>query len=343
MYFIILLVLSILLLKGKNKKVLPVLIVLYSLAFSTRSDSVPDTINYMDMYSGDYVGGVVEPGFLGACSLFRSIGLPFYMFLFSISVVCLSLWRKISKQVIDSKYILLAFIVYMSYMGIYYNGVVLRAYIAIVVVYVGIYYFIIQKKNYLLFCITCLLACLFHLSAFAFFIIPVLLNKKYSNLILLICICGSFALMLLNSSVGLITSILTGITSKLSAIAGDRFSNYLNNVETGVLSLNSIKYLLSGLMCIYVRDKISSEQITEEMNLFLNIYLFGICSYFLLNFIPSASRLAQLFLFFEFIPVTFLYYKAPGKIKWLVQSFVFVIIVTNYISLFRFIPQLYSY
>lgn len=343
MYFIVLLILSVFLLIQKNDKGLSFLIILYCFVFASRSELVPDTLNYIDMFKGNYYGGTVEMGFLTVCTFFNSIGFSFSVFLFLVSIIALFLWKKITRTFIEKKYLILSFIIYMSYMGIYYNGVVLRAYIAIMIVYCGIYGGIIKRKNYFLFYISCLVAGLFHISALAFIVIPLIFNRHYNSYLLYICVGGSFAVMLLGSSIDLITKLLSEVTNRLSILGGDRFGNYLSRAEGGAVSLNSLKYLMSGLICIYVRDKVPRDKITNGTDLFLNTYLGGISLYFILSFIPSASRLAQLFLFFEFIPLTMLYYKAPGKLRWLLQIFIVIVILANYVSLFRFIPQLYNY
>lgn len=296
------------------------------------------------MYNNLHDNESVEQGFLYICRLFNNIGFSFSFFLFFLSVVMLYSWCNITGRILSDRKLLLAFVIFISYMGIYYNGVVIRAYIAIMISYIGIYYFVLKRKKYLLYVSCCIIACFFHISAMAFIIIPFLLDRSFKDIWLYSLLFFSFALMLLNASTGFITNTLLAIVNKLSVLGVSRFSEYISRAEGASLSINSLKYLFSALFYIYMRNKVSVDIKSKRvLDLFLNIYVVGVSLFFILSFIPSASRLAQLFLFFEFVPIVVLASIATKKQKLAINLFISILILANYVSLFRFIPQLYNY
>lgn len=325
-------------------KVFSIFIVLIvSLVCAHRSLSVPDTEPYLNIYMG-YVVGSYEKGYIYLCDFFRNLGFSFTSFLFVISFLGLTIWFSITKNIVSKKHMLLAFVIYLSYMGIYYHGIVLRACFAILINYIGIYWGLLKEKNYLIYYLCVLISIFFHISSILFALLPFIITRKYSKMVLYGVLIFSFLFMLLNKNLTIITNLLTTAMEHLSILGASRLEGYIEDVSKSTLSLNHIKYLLSGLALVFFsNDKYFIGQDSKNFNTFLNIYVIGIVLMFLLSFAPGSGRISQLFLFFEFMPIILLYESIAKSKKIYLQLFIVVLILTNFISLFNLAPAVLHY
>lgn len=325
-----------------NKLSIFLIVMLASIVFANRSLSVPDTIQYVEIFEGE--NGHYEVGYTYICDLLRNFGFSFSSFILLISFVGLVIWFHITAKVVDKKSLLLSFVVYMSYMGIYYHGIVLRACLAILINYVGIYYGIVKNKNYTLFYICNCASLLFHISAILFAPLPLLIRRRYSSKFLYAVLIGAFLFMLLNNSTTFITNILTTIMDRFYMIGGARLGSYIQNTDIASIGLTDIKYLFTGLFLIFMSQFIRPSYARKEtFTIYFNIYIVGLVMLFLLSFAPGSARIAQLFLFFEFLPFTLLYEGIYRSKKKYIKLFLIVLVITNFFSLVRLVPELWNY
>lgn len=316
---------------------------IFCLTCANRSLLIPDTEPYWEIFSG-YITGSYEKGFLFLCDFSRGIGFSFRTFLFFISLIGLSIWLFITKRIIDESKILLAFIVYCSYMGIYYHGIVLRAGLAVLINYIGIYYGLVKRKNYFIFYACVLFSMLFHISAVLFALVPIIVQKEYQAKTLYITLTVSFLFMFISDNVSYITNFLLYIIDNVELTGLGRLGGYIEKAEESTLSLTKIKYYLSGVVLIYLSNYIKRDYSKFEIfNIFKNIYILGLILLFLLSFAPGAARIAQLFLFFEFLPFILLCESIDNRKSKFLRFFLFVLVVTNILNLYRLVPALWNY
>lgn len=310
---------------------------------ANRSISIADTPEYKEMFEG--VNSIpYEKGFLFLCDFFHGIGFSFRTFLFFISLIGLSIWLFITKIIIDKRLVLMAFIVYCSYMGIYYHGIVLRAGLAVLINYIGIYYGLVKRKNYIIFYACVLFSMLFHISAILFAFVPIIVQKEYQSKTLYITLTVSFLFMFVSDNESYITNFLLYTIGNVELAGLDRLGGYIEKAEESALSLTKIKYYLSGLMLIYLSNYIKRGYSKyKTFNIFKNVYIFGLLLLFLFSFAPGAARIAQLFLFFEFMPFIILYESIDIRKKSVLRCFLFILVVTNILNLYSLVPSLWNY
>lgn len=318
-------------------------ILITSIIYAHRSILIPDTSEYIEMFNGARYGNY-EKGYIFLCAFFRGIGFSFSSFLFVISFIGLSIWFYITNKIVSKKFLLYAFVIYLSYMGIYYHGIVLRACLAILINYIGIYYGLVKKKNYVFFFLCVCASVLFHLSAVLFALLPFVVQRKYNSKILYIVLIVSFSFMLFNNNITFITDLLSGIMDKLLLYGGGRLAGYIEKADTATLSLTHIKYFLIGIALIYLSQFIKRDYINKEsFNIFFNTYILGISLLFLFAFAPGSARIAQLFLFFEFLPFVLLYEGIEKRKRNYMKAFIFVLIIMNILNLYSLVPALWNY
>lgn len=346
MLFIILLIILLFLYKIRiriNGIVFLLVVFTFSLIYSFRSLLIPDTTQYIDMYNG-FGSGNYEKGYIFLCDFFRGIGYSFSSFLFIISFIGLSIWFYITKKIVSKKNIILAFVIYVSYMGIYYHGIVLRACLAILISYIGIYFGLVKKKNYFIFLSCVFVSVLFHVSAVLFAPLPFIIQRKYNSKVLYFVLIASFCFMLLNNNIAIITNILSSVMDKLLLYGGGRLAGYIEDADTVTLSLTHIKYFLTGITLIYLSQFIKRDYVNKEnFNIFFNTYILGIALLFLFAFAPGSARIAQLFLFFEFLPFVLLYEGIEERKRNYMKVFIFVLVVMNVLNLYSLVPALWNY
>lgn len=347
MVFIILILFLLLFYKIKvpqNIIGISIVILITSIIYANRSMLIPDTTQYLDMYKG-VIYSNYEKGFIFLCDFFRDLYFPFSSFLFLISFIGLSIWFYITKRIINAKYLFLAFAVYTSYMGIYYHGIVLRACIAILINYIGIYYGLVRHRNNIIIFYICVIASVFfHMSAILFAPLPLIVRRKYNPKILYVTLVGSFLFLVLNNNIIFITNLLLEVMDILLLFGGERLAGYIEDVDTATLSLTHIKYFLTGIALVYLSQFVKGDFTNKDnLNIFINTYVFGIVLLFLFSFAPGSARIAQLFLFFEFLPLVLLYEGITKRKRIYMRLFLLMIIVTNMINLYRLVPAIWNY
>lgn len=150
------------------------LILIYAFVFSLRSDSVPDTVAYKEMYLGYYGSDTIESGYLWLCSVFREWGFSFREFLFIWIFACLIIWRYCTVRITKSNDLFVALMLFMSYMGIYNYGIILRAATALTIIFIALTYYLNSNSKYriLVYWTLCWGAIQFHQTSIVFFVMP---------------------------------------------------------------------------------------------------------------------------------------------------------------------------
>ena len=259
-----------------------------------------------------------------------SAGLSFNLFLLIFQLILFGLWFSISKKYFCDVH--LPFLVFLSFMGIYNFGIIIRAGMGLCLGYLAITYLIHNKsiKGYFVYYATILLSTFFQESMVIFFILPLFFFKQFSYRILFVVLLISIVLPLTNFQY-LIIKILEFFIKLFSV---NTFLGYtqvhVKHGFQGVYSLTMIKYLLLALLFILLRSKIIKK--VEIYNTFLNIYVAGVFLIALLYFIDAGNRLAYLFFFFEFILVG-LIFECSNLPKKTVFFGALALCVLNYLNL----------
>ena len=346
-YFQIMLVLlSSFFILGKSSKTIRTIafgcsILIFIYILSQRSLLVPDTKEYIDifLYPENY-SGFYESGYLYLCALSNSYN--FRVFLILISSISLLLWFISSRRVFNDYMLIIPFTAFISFYGTFYFGIILRASLAVLIVYLGLSRDLGKWQQISYYIICCFIATLFHETTILFVVFFFFFKKKYKSTFLYSILIVALILKLLN----IIPASLSFLISVADFIGFRRMSSYLlrSSVSEMVISLTFIKHALFSLFFIYSREHIDFKTSKQKMfyNLFLNIYIIGTTLSLLLDFIPAGGRLSMLLLYFEFIPVSFI------ALSWRQSSFIksfvfFMLCIVNIITLYIQVPNLFYY
>ena len=313
-----------------------------------RSDIVPDTIPYRDMFMGLYdYSSTIENGYLWFCSLFYRWRFSFQGYLFVWAFFSLVIWWKCTIRVTKSDNIFWPLMLFMSYMGIYNYGIIIRAATALTIIYVALTYYLCSESRFRLFVYwgLCFVAMQFHQTVFIYLVIPFICKKVYPKSILYTVLCLS---LLLSFSVELFQSqqkVLSLVFDKLGNMGYlTRLNSYVERSEDALafsFSFTQLKFCIFALFFVYIRKFIDNEKITNGYNFFLNIYVVGVLLYALFSYIMAGVRLSYLLLFFEFILATIVVLYI-NKRNLRAVTFLVVVLV-NYIILYAHVPKLLYY
>lgn len=317
-----------------------IFILFFIILFSSRNSSIPDTDSYLKIYqnTSSYYNNI-EIGFLTYNNFMRNIGFSFYQYLIISEVILFGIWIYVTKNIFNKN--TLPLIIFMSYMGLYFYGIVFRAAIATTLAYYAIY--ILIYKNYkhklIIYYLIIFTTILIHQSMVLLLFIPLFAFKNIkSNYLYFILIIS-----LIIPITGINKYILLLYSKVIDILDLNRFNNYIENTsidnETSYALIN-IKYVIIGVICVYSRKYIVIKQ--NIYNFFMNIYILGIFILSTTYFITAGSRMAMTLLFFEFILVSFIYYYSIYLKR---ISFIYIIILLslNFIALFRGTPSLINY
>lgn len=314
-------------------RVLNVILMLsFSLIIAFRPNSIPDTLSYKEIFDDikpnkDYGFDVfgeynsVEFGFLYFIKIYKLFssnvtGFFFIFCLLSVAITMHGINNIVLKYKRQRMCFPLVFAFYISYFGIYYNGIAIRQGFAIALCIWAISLFL--NKKYFRSLILFFISFLFHRLSFIAIIILLLLkitnrirfSKTAYTLIfcvlLIYCFSGfgyvinKYAFKILLDSINLI-----GL--------GGAYNSYLENFTSFI---NGFPYrvvlnILLGFLLIVVIEK---NDICKSL---LNIYLLGIMALCVLFGISAIYRGADYFLFFSVIIVacSFTFYKKDNNEK----------------------------
>ena len=322
-------------------------IFLFAILFTLRNDLVPDTISYKEIYSQNISEiSSIEMGFKYLCYLSNNIfGLSFSQFLFFLTFILMELWYMVTKKMLPNYNYGLLFIGFMSFFGLYYNGIVIRSSIAIIIVYFGILYLLNGRfKSFLLFSILLVAAFFFHRTT-AIFVVALLALKRYNKLVLYIMVALSLIIA--------ITHPFSSIQNQVELILGfsDEFSKYnsyaMDETKNTGFDFIYTSYILICLLGIMCRDYIECKDGDKTIyNLFLNLYILGTLLLSIVFDFRAGGRLPMQWLYFEFIVVYFILFK-NSKLPTIIKGgniFVFVLYsLAKFVLLVHRTPLILNY
>lgn len=302
-----------------------------------RSDNIPDTLEYKEIYLFQSMEDIVETGFMFINKSFLSFGVSFHLFLFIYVSVLFCCYFLCTRKLVNNVH--LAFLVFLPYFGFYYFGIIIRVALAISICYIGIIYLLNHKTKYgvFVYCIVVTIAFFIHQTAILFYILPLVgfvnIKKKYLYLILGLGILFPF--------LSLQNQILTQLETISQVLSfSPRFQKYIDraDISSQMYGLSKIKFGLCGILFVYLKDYISTDKL-KTYNFFLNTYCIGTILTLMFYFVPAGGRLGEIFIFFEFILLTFLY-EYSSLNKRIVLTALFLNILIEYTMFARLVPEM---
>ena len=301
---------------SKKRNLYFIFSLILSLLVAIRSESTPDTSNYLNFYRSIECGNLVslsqfsfEPGFQLYTHFLKLISFgntSIYLFYISITNT-LILWKTFNN--IDNNQTnnpTLFLILYYSFFGLFYNAIVIRAGIAISLVLFTISLQDSTKLNHLkkrtvTLCVL-IIAVLFHYSAILS--IPIYIIYRYTPklskgtyILLWIIPTTLFAAKISSFIIPNLINIVLNIFDTLSNTNLNKYSYYI----TELYDLNSklpYRLIFQFAACLLF---ISVNNATKQYYKFLNIYLCGLFLSSIFYSIEQLSRITDYFLIFSFI------------------------------------------
>lgn len=301
--------------------------------FSSRGDNVPDTTVYKNMYYGIEHNKFLqtEPLYLLINKFFLLLGFEFNSFLFFVLLFMIYLWHNSTKRIL--KDIPLALLLFMSFVGIFFWGVVLRAALGLTISYLA--FVILQNKQnkyrYYYFYLLIAIATFFHYSIAIFAIFPLFVNRYYSSSIFYCILLFLLFIPLINLQY-LLSELLNSV---LNIDIFNRFSGYMSDDDyySNVYPIRYVKNIFLAFCFVRARGFIIHNM--NIYNYFLNIYIVGCILAMGLHFIGAGgSRLALNCFFFEFLLFCLIYQNSCFRKKQIL-SLLFAFAAVNFIDLIR--------
>ncbi|WP_369696123.1 EpsG family protein [Parabacteroides gordonii] len=302
-----------------------------------RSDNIPDTLEYKEIYLFQSMEDIVETGFMFINKSFLSFGVSFHLFLLIYLCFLFCCYFLCTRKLVEN--VNLAFLLFLPYFGFYYFGIIIRVALAISICYIGITYLLNHKTPYGIFFYYAIVTIAFfiHQTTILFYILPLVgfinIKKKYLYVILSIGILLPF--------ISLQNQILTQLETMSQLLSfSPRFQKYIDHADTSsqMYGLSKIKFGLCGILFVYLKDYIYPNKV-KTYNFFLNTYCIGTILTLMFYFVPAGGRLGEIFIFFEFILLTFLYeYSSLNKRAVLIALFLNILI--EYTMFARLVPEM---
>lgn len=293
-------------------------------------NTTPDTAAYRLMYERSFEDLNYEYLYLLVNRFFNSIGVSFRLFLFITTFILFITWMKITNIITNNLFI--AFLSFIPFYGLYFFGITIRAAIAVTISYLAIVIFLklINKRRYLYYYLLITIASGFHISAAIFYTLPIFAQKEYKKSVLFVFLLIIACIPLFNNLIPFIRDFALNYLSKTDV---SRLSNYIERASDSMLySLTLVKNVFFAGIFIALKNRVIKNRIIY--NFFLNTYLVGCFLLVLFSFVTAGSRLAMLFLFFEFILITLLYDSSSLKRTYLI-IFIFSAIIINFIAIIQ--------
>lgn len=343
MKIIIILIIVYLLCISEKKALHQVAILLLCFLFANRATSVPDTLNYIEIYEQNLtIIDNIEIGYLYLCAFFHSLGLSFSQYLFCILFICLEILYKHTSTILRNRHIGIALVMLMSYFGLYYYGIVLRSAIAITICFCGIANVLFKQTptSKLILLILIILASTIHISSLLFLLAFISFINLPKSILWAIIIAT--VLLLTTTSIIPISQFIEYVTVGLNA---NRLTRYASMLETSDgASILSWTYIFISAVALRKKNNIRNDFDKNVCNCFLNLYIFGSLINSLFWQIPGGSRLSAQFLFFEFIVVYYLIFKMDLVRRYGNQLMIGVLYVTiKTFALFHYYPFFFFY
>lgn len=311
----------------ERKYVMGLFVVFFSVLMAIRPTDTKDTMNYINAFS-DFQSGQTyginllqkyngfELGYIYLNRIFKIFSNNYRVFFFIITIAgvtltIVALKRLCCKTEQNEKYLFgLIFSAYISYFGLLYNGISLRAGLAIGLGLTAVNWMIENKLVEAL--IFILLAVSIQRSAFLFVIIyfvikffPLLKMKVH---LLIWFVMGIFLFNGIGSSILiLVSNMLSNIISRYN-ISG--FGAYLAELEAGIGLRDVYLWLLYGVLILFMNY-------SEYYMRYLNVIMIGTLIVVFLHDIRAIARIHDMFFVFM---VPMLYYIYNEKTLVTMQS-----------------------
>lgn len=320
----------------RNKYVHQFLILFLAYLFSTRNENVPDTDNYMFHYENALVELMDVTGDIGMVALnylFNNIlDLPFSVFLFVLTFFLMEICYYATKRIVLSQHIGIVFLLFMSFYGFFYFGIIIRNGVALTLCYLALSFLIRSEKwGKLKFVGVMSLALLFHKSSILLFPLLFLVNMKmtYNRAVIW------FLLSLLMIGLGSVSM----VSSSLKLIEGvdsysyDRYSSYTEDSTTKLYTATFIMDFFITIVSI-CGQRIVKNDVRQMYEFVLKVILLGFSMYCLLWQLPGISRIAGMYFFMSsLVFYIFIYwskYKVSNALK---NSLTLIVSLSYFISL----------
>ncbi|KWR58967.1 EpsG family protein [Bacteroides cellulosilyticus] len=320
-----------------------VFILLYLYILTTIN--TPDLLGYKNYFKtcslnlGIEYGSSYEVGFQYLTKFIKSLTESFYIYFLILAVVNLCLiygmYSFISKECIYKNPLLL-YIYYISYFGLYYNGIVLRQGLALFLIYFAILYILSTKyrvSSFFIILLCFLLAITLHSTAIlAILIVLVLLisNIQKQNL-MIVLIIGSLIISISGIGNSFMHLLLGDNFMELLHSFGDDGTRKMHKYITQYDRMNYESKISFWQIYIYVLTLILAIKPPQSYVYYklMNILLFGVVLNSLLGGITGISRVIDYFI----VPYFILSYLYCINIRSIYTKYLF--------SLFVILPQLY--
>lgn len=318
-------------------------ILILSFLFSSRTDLIPDALPYREMYQGLEYN--IEPLFLEVCRIFKSLGFSFQSFLFILSLVLLESCLFATKRLLRNDNHGALLIILMSYFGIYYYGIVLRASISVTICYVGLSFLLTSEKktkDFVLYELCVLLAMQFHLSSLFMSFIPLCLIRINNKLLYFVSFI-SLGLLLIES----VIPIQQYLEQAVDISGFSRFTSYVvRETRTDRANLLYYLYVFISFLGVYFRKYLDFVDSRDEITYttMLNIFVIATLLNNALWQIPQMARLPMLWLYFDFILIYYMIYR--NRIRFVKDNPQMILLLYTAISFFgliHYVPDLLKY
>ncbi|MBR1448438.1 MAG: EpsG family protein [Prevotella sp.] len=279
----------------KNRATIVSVVVFY-IFFAFRGYIFSDWTNYYPFFYEcsiqditNYKFGDVEPGFTLLNLLCRSIFEDFHFFVFICTTINLFLLIRFLRNRVSN--IPLALMLFFCFEGVMIMTNLMRNSISILLFLNAITYLV--KRQPVQYYALCLLALLFHYSAFLYFFVYLFFHIRFSKWIYLAIFVGCNVIFIIHFSVfQLIISAIgfdTSVIEKLDIYTAEASKNT-------IFSIGYLERLATGLLIFCYYEKL--QNMREENAVYINAILFYFAFFFLFSeFDIFSKRLALLFVF----------------------------------------------
>ena len=317
--------------------------------FCSRNPLTPDTVPYMRMYARPSAfSESIEHFYLQLNSFLNHLGVSFRLYIWIVNIGIVLIWIYCTKTILASyRYCLLGLLVYVSFFGIYYNAIILRASIGAAISYLAFVLFLSNKgwRSYLYYFLLIALASQFHSSYALFLIFPWFLNIRYSTRFLCVVSVASFLLPLIGE-ISVVRRVIDFVFEE--ALFSRRMMFYISgemaSVRSSLYGNTEVLYFLITLLLVMFRDKLDWKDLFlfRYYNFFLNVQVVGFCLMMIVAAldIPMGIRIAYNFLYFQFLPLAIVLLLSPKRRRQYCFVGAIIFSILNFYSLWNNTPSL---
>lgn len=305
--------------------------------FSFRTEWIPDTTNYMEMYDKPETHQTSEYGYRLLGDMFGQVtGADFMVFYLTLVSAMLLIWFFGTRKILAKENYTILLLLLFSFNGYFYFGVTIRSAITSILVYAAFCFFLQgnQRYKWTIYFILVILASLIHKSAFFFLPLIFFANIKLKgfHLYLIYGLCVVFWFI---SGFDFAKGILSSLSQfemfdKLDKYTTDSLAN--NNM----FSLQNLAAFLTMFICVFQTKNIERDYRNIYL-FFLKINLVGLLVMSLFWHVSTAYRFYNMFFFYNFI-IVYLVAFHNNKIKYSLIKYSIVMVI----SIMYFVTLIYS-